>query len=80
MNPMSGKWGYSNDEEMYHGCFDTAEEAMAEATDLGYRVIGEYREPDAPEYYVEADMILEHIIIQRCTITTLARYCRQSSF
>jgi hypothetical protein len=62
MNPMSGKWGYSNDEEIYSGRFDTVDEAMVEAKALGYRVVGEYREPDAPEYFVDAEMLLDHIV------------------
>jgi hypothetical protein len=59
MEAMTGKWGCSGDEEIYHGCFDTEEQAMAEARELGYRVIGQYREPVPPETLLNWDAILE---------------------
>ena len=68
-NSMHGKWGYTHDEEMYHGCYDTPEEAAEEGAlgdgDCDYETVtvGQYRAPEVLAY-VDADHVLEHITCQ----------------
>ena len=64
MSTLVGKWGYSNDEEHYQCSFDTAEEAMDEARELSYRVIGQFREVPQPETYFDASDLLDNVHCQ----------------
>lgn len=58
---LAGKWGYSRDEEHYHGDFDTKEEAIAEALALEEEsfVVGQYRDPNLE---VDADRVIDQIV------------------
>lgn len=59
------KYSYSFNEELFHGQFDTAEEAVAEAIN-GERQfwVGENVPPTAPEDYWYAEDWLEHVACQ----------------
>lgn len=59
--PLSGKWGYSRDEEHYHGDFDTKEEAIEEgkSCERGDFTVGQYRDPNLE---VDADRVLDQIL------------------
>lgn len=63
---ITGKWGWTRDEESYHGFFDSPEEAAADGlgAKAGIITVGQYREPTAPEDYIDADLIIEHVTCQ----------------
>lgn len=60
------KYAYSCDGERYHGCFDSIEDAFDEANcQDGESVwIGMIVRPHAPEAFVDADLVLDHISCQ----------------
>lgn len=68
-NSIHGKWGYTHDEQTYHGCYDTPEEAAEEGAlgddDSEYETVtvGQYRSPEVLGY-VDAELVLEHIRCQ----------------
>lgn len=61
----TGKWGYTTDGIIYTGIFDSAEEAAAEYGSPGETVdVGRYRDPVPPEEYLDADLVIEHVLVQ----------------
>lgn len=46
---IAGKYGYSYNEEIYQGAFDTKEDAVAAADGSRHFWVGQYREPISPE-------------------------------
>lgn len=63
---ITGKWGWTRDEESYYGFFNTPEEAAADGLpkEGGTITVGQYRDPTAPEDYVDAELIIEHVTCQ----------------
>jgi len=57
---IHGKWGWTQDEQSYHGAFDTPEAAAADIGEEGESVmVGQYRDPIAPELCVKGDDLFE---------------------
>lgn len=65
-NKFQNKWGWTRDEECYHGAFDTPEEAAADGLGKkgGRITVGKYRAPTPPEQFIDADLIIEHATCQ----------------
>jgi hypothetical protein len=64
---VTGKWGYSTNEEWYTGFFDSREEAIAEARSAGEdgRLwVGQFRDPMAPEDCIDAEDLIERVLCQ----------------
>lgn len=66
-----GKWGYCDSEDrIFEGYFDTEEMAIeaarnrCEESDAGPFEVGQYRAVHAPEGYIDANDIFEHICCQ----------------
>ena len=57
------KYAYSYDEEIYHGSFDTKEQAIAELDGRGGWV-GECHDPSPPESWWNAEDWIEHVLCQ----------------
>jgi len=64
MASHAGKWGYSYNEEIYYGRFDSREEALAAADGEETVWTAQYREPDAPESFISGVDIIDHILEQ----------------
>lgn len=60
----AGKWGYSSDEELYHGIFDTRDEAIIEAGETRPAWVGRYRDPIAAEKCVDGEDLIEKVLCQ----------------
>lgn len=64
---MQPQYGYSFDEEHYHGKFDSRDKAIAEARDSvdfnGTVFTGELVTP-SPEDFITGDVVIEHIACQ----------------
>lgn len=54
---IAGKWAYSRDEEIYHGAYDTPEDAAAAGIEEehGAVYVGQFRDPTAPEDHIDFD-------------------------
>ena len=63
---ISGKWGYTRDEEFYTGAYDTPQDAIkASGAEEGETVIiGQYRAPVPPEEFIHAEDMIEHVLVQ----------------
>lgn len=61
-----GKWGYSHDGETFSGDFDFPEDAEAVGRDQRGRrfCIGQYSAIDPPESYLDASLLIEHVLCQ----------------
>ncbi len=74
---IAGKWGFSHSEESYTGHYDTKEEAIREGM-RGMRGgeifwVGQYREPAAPESFVDGVTLLENV-------TEQDEYCGEEAY
>ena len=58
----AGKWGYSNDDESYHGAFATREEAISEG--CAPRFVGQYGDPAPPESLIDGELLVNHVLEQ----------------
>lgn len=64
----AGQFGYSFDDETYEGAFDTREEAVDEAEasadeyDVSTFRVGEYRDPDSPESFIDGEWVIDRIL------------------
>lgn len=67
---ITGKWGYSVDNEVFEDTLDTPEQAIVEgnerALDAGVMkfYIGQYEGSPDPAGYIDADLIIEHVKCQ----------------
>lgn len=61
---LTGKWSISQDEENYHGQFDTLEEAITEGIQYGTFFVGQCVAPTPPEELFDGEVILHWLEYQ----------------
>lgn len=60
---IEGRWGYTHDEETYHGSYATPEEAARESGRV-VATVGQYEAPTPPEAYIDASLLVDHVLCQ----------------
>jgi len=58
-----GQWAISEDGERFDGSYATREEAIAEAEEYA-RYVGQKESPAPPETFIDADLVIEHVLCQ----------------